>query len=69
MEHGDDPLETEMKHEDSEMSEDHHDCPHCGSLYACNCTLRQHIKKCPKKLILTSDIFGAFDDVDDAENE
>ena len=69
MEHGDEPLETEMEHEDSEMSEDHHDCPHCGLLFACNSTLRQHIEKCPNKPIPTSDVFGAFDDVDDAENE
>ena len=67
MEHGEEP--SEFEHEDSEMNEDHHDCPHCGLLFSSNSTLHDHIEKCPNKPIPTSDIFGEFFNDEDEESE
>ena len=66
MEHGEEPSEIESEH--SEINDEHHACPFCGLLFTSDSTLQDHIRKCPRKPIPTSNIFGVYDE-DDEENE
>ena len=66
MGHGEDPSEIESEH--SEINDEHHACPFCGLLFTSDSTLQDHIRKCPRKPIPTSNIFGVHDE-DDEENE
>ena len=66
MEHGEEPSEIESEH--SEINDEHHACPFCGLLFTSDSTLQDHIRKCPRKPIPTSNIFGVHDE-DDEENE